>query len=68
MNTSTQNLIVLRELEGNPPVQLDPLQQFLAPHVEVLIAFWVAVWCGTAIFLLVKLAREYREYRKTSRR
>jgi hypothetical protein len=63
MGTSTNNLLVLKELAGNAPTSLDPLQQLLAPHVHELIYFWVAVWSVTAIVLLIRLVREYIEYR-----
>jgi hypothetical protein len=63
MNTSTDDLIVLKELQGNPPTSLDPLQQVLAPYIEELTAFWVAVWCMTAVVLVVHLVREYRKHK-----
>jgi hypothetical protein len=64
MGTSTPKLIVLKELEGNQPTSLDPVQTFFAPHVDTLTTFWIAVWCVTAIVLLVRLGREYLEHRK----
>lgn len=48
---------------GNMPVTLDPIQQKLAPHVDALILFWVAVWAATACVVLYKLYGEYREQR-----
>ena len=68
MGTSTNNLIVLKELAGNPPVQLDRVQQFFAPHVDAMITFWVGVWILTSVVLLVKLAQEYIAHRKNSHR
>jgi hypothetical protein len=64
MGTSTPQLIVLKELEGNQPTSLDPVQTLLAPHVDALTAFWITLWCLTAIVLLIRLAREYLEHRK----
>lgn len=57
---STTKLIELKQNAGNAPTSLDPLQQFLAPHVDTLIAFWFSVWVITAIVLLVKLWYEYK--------
>ena len=68
MGTSTENLIVLKELQGNPPVQLDTVQQFFAPHVDAMIMFWILVWCATGVFVLIKLGLEYVEYRKKNTR
>ena len=53
-------LIVLKELRGNDPVQLTPLQQFLAPHVTTLIDTWILIWCATAAIVVLKLIHEYR--------
>jgi hypothetical protein len=64
MGTSTPKLIVLKELVGNAPPHLDPLQQLLAPHIEIINDFWLSVWCMTLIVLLVKLFLDYREHRK----
>ncbi len=64
MNATTTKLVVLKELEGNPPVTLDPLQQFLAPYAGTMTAFWVALWFATAIAVLLKLWHEYQESKK----
>jgi hypothetical protein len=62
--TTTENLIVLRGLEGNAPTSLTPVQKFLAPHIDALTLFWVLVWFVTAIVVLIQLWREYRAHRK----
>ena len=59
MNEATTTYIVLKELTGNPPPQFGQLQQFLAPHVNLLVAFWQVVWLVTAIAMIILLAREY---------
>ena len=71
MPTSTatsSHLLVLKALAGNPPASLDPIQQFLLPYANDLTAFWIALWCMTAIVLLFRLGNEYREHRTRSRR
>ena len=68
MDPSQHKLIVLKELRGNAPTHLDPIQQALAPHVQLLINIWIAIWCVTAVFILVKLGREYLAHRKKERR
>jgi hypothetical protein len=66
MNPSTTpQIIVLKELSGNPPVQLHPIQQFMAPHIDTMVAFWIAVWFATGIAVLLGLLRDYREHRKS---
>jgi hypothetical protein len=67
MNTSTANLIVLRELRGNAPTHLDPLQQLAHPYIPLLTLFWIAIWCGTLAFVIAKTSREYLAYRKNKR-
>ena len=67
MNTSTQNLIVLKELGGNAPTHLNPLQELFAPHIHALTMFWIFVWCATALILVVKLTREYLAHRARMR-
>jgi hypothetical protein len=64
MGTSSQKIIVLKELVGNTPVQLDALQQFLLPFAWLIHDFWVSVWVMTLLVVLVKLAFEYREHRR----
>lgn len=67
MSTSTASsthLLVLKALAGNPPTSLNAVQIFLSPYVNDLTAFWIAVWCMTAIVLLWRLFNEYREHRK----
>ncbi len=64
MKTETHNLIILKELKGNAPVHLSPFQEFLEPYTQGLIIFWIAVWCATIIFVVVKIIREYITHRK----
>ena len=64
MGTSSQNLIVLKELVGNAPSHLDRTQQLLAPHIQLITHFWIGLWLITAIVVLVKVFREYIAYRK----
>lgn len=61
---TTLKIIELKQNAGNAPTSLDPLQQFLAPHVDALILFWFFVWCGTALVLLLKLWFEYKNRNK----
>lgn len=44
--------IVLNELIGNSPPQLNTLQSFLLPYTEPLVVFWWFVWFVTAIVLI----------------
>lgn len=62
MNTDAP-LIILKDLIGNEPTQLYPLQEMLVPHLHTLITGWFSIWCMTALILLVQLAREYIEHR-----
>jgi hypothetical protein len=64
MENATTSLIVLKELAGHPPTHLDPLQQFLSPHLQGLIYFWFSVWCVTGVVLLIKLWQEYHEQKR----
>ncbi|HVU75230.1 MAG TPA: hypothetical protein VHD38_00090 [Candidatus Paceibacterota bacterium] len=58
------NLLVLHELEGNPPIELTPLQQRLAPHANEIIYFWIVVWVITGIAALAEVVRQYRASKK----
>lgn len=56
--------IVLKELAGNAPPTLNPIQAFMAPHVHAIIQFWIAVWFFTAFVVLFHLVLEYRRSRR----
>ncbi len=61
-STSAQ-LMPLREIAGNPPTHLYPMQELLVPYTGWLIAFWFALWCMTAVVLIYRLAKEFRSCR-----
>lgn len=60
MNSSS-TLIVLQGLAGNEPTQLNALQIFLVPHLEILTALWVATWWTTASVLVIIYFNRYRD-------
>ncbi len=63
-----QKLIVLKELAGNKPTQLSPVQQYIDHHIYAFSYFWFIVWCVTAATMLVKLWYEYKSQRGESHR
>ena len=65
---SSTQLLVLKSLAGNPPTSLNSVELFLVPYVNDLTAFWIALWCMTAVVVLVRLFNEYREHRKHASR
>ncbi len=67
MDQATTTFIVLKELAGNPPPQLNAIQKMLAPHIELLTTLWISIWVVTAIVLVVKLRNEYK-YQKNEDR
>jgi hypothetical protein len=58
-----QNLLVLKELAGNDPVRLFPLQELLEPHVPAITILWWLLWCATALYLLWIVYRAHRSRR-----
>ncbi len=66
MEHSTSTLIVLKELAGNPPPQLNAIQEFLTPHVGLLTDIWISAFVMTIIVLLVKLWSEYKKQKDGS--
>lgn len=65
MGTSSSHIVVLKQLTGNAPAHLDPLQAFFAPYTNELILFWISVWITTAGVLVVKVVREYMAHRRS---
>ena len=62
MSTDTQkNLIVLQRLEGNDPTHVKGMQVWLAPHTDVIIMFWWALWVGTLLMVLRRLVLAWRK-------
>lgn len=49
-----KNIIVLQELKGNPPTELNPFQTFLTPHLDLLILMWWFVWVGVLLIVCVR--------------
>lgn len=64
MDTSLP-VIALKQLAGNEPTFLYPLQEFLLPYVDALSHAWLLVWVLTAIVLTYRLVREYQRTRAT---
>jgi hypothetical protein len=59
-------IVALRELKGNEPTSLNAFQQVLLPYVHEISVGWFVIWCVTLCVLLIRLVREYLEYRKRS--
>ncbi len=59
--------IVLKELAGNAPPELNAIQEILAPHVFFLTNVWISVCIMTAIVVCVHVWNEYRSQGKQSR-
>ncbi len=49
---TTQHILAINELMGNPVAHLDGIQKFLAPHVGFMTDAWIAIWCTTSLYLL----------------
>lgn len=64
MEPATTTLIVLKELAGNPPPQLNTIQKILAPHIDLLTNVWISVWIVTAIVLFLQLIHAYKNHRR----
>ncbi len=64
MDTATTSYLVLKELAEKRPVTLDGLQLVLAPHVNLMISFWITVWWMTAIFVALHIWREYKKQQR----
>lgn len=53
MNTS-ENLLILRGLEGHPPATLYPAQEFLVGAVpEISVGLWI-LWTGVLFFVILR--------------
>ena len=61
MGHATSSYIVLKELAGNPPPELNTIQKILAPHSVALAHMWIALWVATALVLVYRVAREYND-------
>ena len=65
MEGTSTHYIVLKELAGNAPPTLNPIQQVMAPYVHEIIVFWLTVWCFVGLVLLLHLYQEYRKSRSS---
>ena len=54
-----KKIIVLKELQGNPEVQLYGLQKIMQPYVNEIKIFWWTLWFAVITFLIFKLAKEF---------
>ncbi len=61
---ATTTYIILKELAGNAPPELNALQQLLAPHIDFLSEVWISVWIMTGIVLVAKLWHEYKKQKR----
>lgn len=52
MNDPSVRTVTLRGLEGNPTSHLNALQLAIAPHLDLMVAFWWIVWITTLLYLL----------------
>ncbi len=66
MDYASTTYLVLKELADKRPVTLDPLQLALAPHVNIMIAFWITIWWITALCIAVHVWSEYKKHRHTT--
>lgn len=54
-NTKENNeLIVLIGLEGNPPPELNTMQQFFSEHLIIIQIFWWTVWVCVLVSMVYK--------------
>ncbi len=62
---NNQPVIALRELEGNEPTHLVPLQEAMSPYIDVFVLLWAAIffsvvaYMATRYVLLPLLGRRY---------
>lgn len=62
MESATPTLIVLKELAGNPPPELNAMQELLLPYTDVLTMFWISVWIVTAALVARHAWYEYKKH------
>lgn len=56
-----KKLIILERLEGNEPTHLKGMQEWLAPHTDVLIMFWWVVWVTTLLIVVFRAIKQARK-------
>jgi|GEM_PF-2116232 len=61
MQHATTTYLVIKQLAGHLPPHLDPLQQIIADHIDLVTNLWISVWWMTAFVLLYHLWQEYKE-------
>jgi len=54
VENNNDTLIVLEGLEGNPPTELNVSQKIIAPHTEVIVVLWWALWFVALVVIVVK--------------
>lgn len=64
MPTPSLTTIELKQLIGNAPTTLSPIQEKLNAHIDTLVHMWWGVWWLTACILLAFLVRDYVKYKK----
>jgi hypothetical protein len=55
------SFIVLKDLYGNAPTLLSPLQEFLSRHLDLLTNAWISAWIVTGAVLIWIYVRGYRD-------
>jgi hypothetical protein len=63
METATTTYIILRELAGNPPPQLNAIQLLLAPHIDTITALWTAAWITMLAIMCRQVWHAYKAHK-----
>jgi len=63
--STTNNIIVIKGLEGNDPISLGFIQNILLPHIDTLELFWWFVWASVLMYMAyVYVVHPLRKCRK----
>jgi len=53
-NGKEHTLIILEELEGNPPAELNKVQHVIEPYSDAIGVVWWLLWFFVLMFVVVK--------------
>ncbi len=51
---TTQNIITIPGLEGNPQTTMTPLQATIVPFVPAIVVFWWCIWIGMFLYMTTR--------------
>lgn len=51
---NNQPVITLRELEGNKPTHLGPLQEVMLPYMDVFVLLWAATFFSVIAYMTTR--------------